>query len=133
MTSSISLKFSGIFLSDIFHYLSEYDIFGYSPNRQVRTGYVPPKPEWSDEKKNQWNKIQAMLGRYPGNEQYKISCSTAVESIKSSRSCSFYLGADSEATPYGPFNGYTGPYGSGKRVKLPQPRDTTAWLGVQWR
>ena len=63
-----------------------------------------------------------MLGRYPGNEQlfeqYKISCSTASESIKSSRSCSFYLGADSEATPYGPFNGYTGPYGSGKRVKL---------------
>lgn len=99
-----------------------------TPHRQVRTGYVPPKPEWSDEKKNQWNKIQAMLGRYPGNEQYKISCSTAVESIKSSRSCSFYLGTDSEATPYGPFSGY----GSGKRANL-TPRDTTAWSGVKWR
>ena len=60
-----------------------------------------------------------MLGRYPGNEQYKISCSTAVESIKSSRSCSFYLGTDSEATPYGPFSGFTGPYGSGKLANLP--------------
>ena len=34
--------------------------------RMARSGYLPPKPEWSDEKKKAWDKYQAMLGRYPG-------------------------------------------------------------------
>ena len=37
--------------------------------RRVRNGYLPPKPEWSDEKKKAWDKYQAMLGRYPGNDR----------------------------------------------------------------
>ena len=53
-----------------------------SKERQTR-GYVPPPVDWPEDKKKKWNKIQAMLGRYPGKEDCLAT--------RSSRSCSYYL------------------------------------------
>lgn len=49
-------------ISGIEYYSTPNNLFG----RRVRNGYLPPKPEWDDEKKKAWDKYQAMLGRYPG-------------------------------------------------------------------
>ena len=43
--------------------------YGYEsqPRRMVRSGYLPPKPEWDEATQKAWDKYQASLGRYPGN------------------------------------------------------------------
>ena len=61
MSPAVYPNMSG--LSGIEFYSSPTDLYS---GRRVRNGYLPPKPDWDDEKKKAWNKYQAMLGRYPG-------------------------------------------------------------------
>ena len=55
----------------------------YVTDRATRS-YVPPPADWPPEKKKKWNQIQAMLGRYPGNQ----GCHP---DSRAQRACSVYL------------------------------------------